>query len=115
MYKRQVVELGVVQVGDVFDVEGALGLGDTLLGEGDGLLLLGDGVVLLVFEAADELVGLLVQVGGLVPLTGDDQRRARLVDEDGVHLVHNGEIVPALHHLLFIRHHVCLLYTSRCV
>ena len=101
-----VVELGVVQVGDVFDVEGTLGLGDALLGKGDGLLLLGDGVVLLVFEAADELVGLLVQVGGLVPLTGDDQRRARLVDEDGVHLVHDGVDVAALHHVALVDDHV---------
>ena len=33
----------------------------------------------------------------------DDQRGARFVNEDGVHLVHNGEIMPALH--LFLAAH----------
>ena len=35
----------------------------------------------------------------------DDERRARLVDEDGVHLVHDGEVVPVLHHLLRLDGH----------
>ena len=33
-----------------------------------------------------------VELGGLVALTGDDERGARLVDEDGVHLVDDGEV-----------------------
>ena len=100
------VKLGVVQIGDVFHVEGTLRLGDALLGEGDGLFLFGNGVVLLILEAADELIGLLIQVGGLVALAGDDQRRARLVDQDGVHLVHNGVDVAALHHVALMDDHV---------
>ena len=32
--------------------------------------------------------------------TGDDQRRARLINEDRVHLVHDRKIMPALHLLL---------------
>ena len=37
----------------------------------------------------------------------DNQRRSRLVDENRVHLVHNGEIVPVLHDLLgALRHAV---------
>ena len=35
-----------------------------------------------------------------------DERGARLVDEDGVHLVHYGEVKPALHFAGFGDHHV---------
>ena len=36
---------------------------------------------------------------------GDDERRARLVDEDGVHLIDNREVVSVLHHLLRLHGH----------
>ena len=35
----------------------------------------------------------------------DDERRARLVNQDGIHLVHDGEIMPALDLLLLARGH----------
>ena len=47
-----------------------------------------------------------VELGGLFTLTGDDQGRAGLVDEDGVHLVHDGEGVSALHQLVGVDGHV---------
>ena len=99
--------LGAVQVVDAHE---PLGLGDALLGDRDGLVLL----VELVVEVGDELllhprvhaVGRLaglhlgrqarelgVQVGGLLGRAGDDQRGARLVDEDVVDLVDDGEAV----------------------
>ena len=37
--------------------------------------------------------------------TADNERHARLVDKDGVHLVHNAEHVTALHLLLLARRH----------
>jgi hypothetical protein len=40
------------------------------------------------------------------PLAGDDQRGAGLVDEDGVDLVDDGEVVSALDHLLLVDGHV---------
>ena len=115
-------ERGVLHVGQIFQVERRLGLGDAAGGERGGARLFVDDVIgvdigglllLLVhrrddelFEPADEVVRAAVEVGGLVALTGNDERGARLVDEDGVHLVHDGEGVAALHHILLIERHV---------
>ena len=35
----------------------------------------------------------------------DDERRARFINENGVHLVHDGEIMAALHLLLLAQRH----------
>ena len=82
------------------------------LGDGDGLVLLVglevevghvvlrlglDALGLLArLEPRGELGELVVEVGGLLGRAGDDQRRARLVDEDVVDLVDDREAVPAL-------------------
>ena len=98
---------------EVVDAEEALGLGDALLGDRHGLVLLVDlevevGHELLLaarVHAFGRLAGLHarrqareldVQVGGLFGGAGDDQRRARLVDQDVVDLVHDREGVAAL-------------------
>ena len=47
-----------------------------------------------------------VEIGVIVSLTGDDQRRTRFVDEDGVHLIHDGVVEAALYALLLAVHHV---------
>ena len=75
-----------------------LELFDALVGEGHGALLL---VVLEVALAddRDDLVDLLVERRAVLGRAGDDQRRARLVDEDRVHFVDDGVGVAALHHL----------------
>ena len=115
-------EGGVFEVGEVFEVEETLGLGGASCGEDGGAGLLVYDVVgvevfvlllLLVhggdddlFHRAHKVVGLSVEVGGLVALAGDDERGARLVYEDGVHLVHDGEGVAALDHLLLVDGHV---------
>ena len=57
-------------------------------------------------ERAHEVVRLAVEVRALVALAGDDERGARLVYQYGVHLVHDGEGVAALHHLLLVDGHV---------
>ena len=57
-------------------------------------------------QALDGAGELLVGVGRLGALTGDDERRARLVDENGVHLVHDGVGMPTLHALRSADHHV---------
>ena len=106
-------EVPVLGPVEVVDAEEALGLRDALLGDRDGLVLLVD----LVVEVGDELLlgarvhpfgrlaehhprrepgELDVEVGRLFGGAGDDQRRARLVDEDVVDLVHDREGVPAL-------------------
>ncbi len=59
------------------------------------------GFIWLVDHAArqrrDDAVDLVVEVGGFLGRPGDDQRRAGLVDQDGVDFVDDGEVVPALH------------------
>ena len=75
----------------------------TGLGEVRLLLLLVDRVVagavfgLLLLETRHQLVDLEVQLGVLFGRTGNDQRRARFVDEDRVDFVDDGECQLALH------------------
>ncbi len=106
--------MAVLGAVEVVDAEEALGLGDAELGDRDGLVLL----VELVVEVGDELLlasagpcpsGVLpgiivrrepreldVELGRLFGRAGDDQRRARLVDQDVVDLVDDRERMPAL-------------------
>ena len=53
-----------------------------------------------------ELVSLLVQVSGLVAASGNDQRGSRFINENGVHLVHDGEVRGALNLVLLVNAHV---------
>ena len=46
-----------------------------------------------------QLVDGIVELGAVLDGAGDDERRARLVDQDRVDLVDDGVMVPALHHL----------------
>ena len=75
------------------------------LGQVRRALLLVD-LVIIGHEARDHLVDRIVEVGLVVGRAGDDERGARLVDEDRVHLVHHREIVPALYHLMQLVLHV---------
>ena len=68
-------------------------------GEIDGALFLVDLVVGLV-ELGDVGVDGVVELGTVVERTGNDQRGARLVDQDRIDLVDDGVGVPALHHVL---------------
>ena len=62
-------------------------------------LLLVDLIVGLV-EQRDVGIDGVVEFGTVVERAGNDQRRARLVDQDGVHFVDDGEDVAALDHIL---------------
>ena len=112
---------GVFWVGEVLHPEELLTLGDAVGGEGGGtgffvhdvvaadvvVLLLG--VQLLHLHHGQPLgtgVRLGIQVGGLVPRAGDDEGGTGFVDEDRVHLVHNGVVVAPLHLVLLVGHHV---------
>ena len=102
--------VGVVHV---LDAEPALHLVDALLGRGDGLVLEVDEVVaaLLValgprLQPRHEPGEREVQVGRLLGLAADDQRRPRLVDEDVVDLVDDREAALALHPLVELDDHV---------
>ena len=102
--------VGVVHV---LDAEPALHLLDPLLGRGDGLVLEVDEVVAALFlalgpglQARDEAGEREVQVRRLLGLAADDERRPRLVDEDVVDLVDDGEAALALDPLVELEDHV---------
>ncbi len=107
---------GVVQVADqggvarfieVVDAEIVLHLGDARIEDADDLLLLVDLVVLVAVELRDETGELPVPTGHVAfGRAGDDQRGTRLVDEDGVDLVDDGEVVSALHQIGLLPRHV---------
>ena len=68
-------------------------------GEIDGALLLVELVVLLV-EPGDIGVDGVVEFRAIVERAGNDQRRARFVDQDGIDLVDDGIAMTALDHVL---------------
>ncbi len=96
--------LHVMDDGDVLDVVERLaleqvGLGQQLLdmlvaglGQRDDAGLLVE-LEIAGHELRNELVDGDVELGAVVERAGDDQRRARLVDQDRVHLVDDGEVV----------------------
>ena len=88
-----------LDVGGVVEVPHAQALLDPLdavVGQDRRVRLLVDGVVDVLAQPGDDAVDLRVQLRGLLGGTRDDERRARLVDQDRVHLVDDGEAVPAL-------------------
>ena len=118
-----VLDGDVVRIGQVVDIKVGLRLLDARGGQGGGFRLfvhdivrvLVKLVVVLFFvqlrhpgflQGAGEPVGEGVKLGGFVPLAGNDQRRSGLVDENGVHLVHDGEYMIPLNLVFLIGHHV---------
>src|SRR6266403_933310 len=59
-------------------------------------MLFVDGVVDIANQLGDDFVDLEIFVGGFFGWAGDDQRGARLVDQDGVNFVDDGEVMAAL-------------------
>ena len=117
-----VTERGIFHIGQVLKAEGPLGFRDAAGGQSGGtrllihhivrvevfalLFLLIHGGIDDLFQPADKIVRLAVEVRALVPLAGDNQRGARFIDEDGVDLVDDGEGVAALDHVFLIQGHV---------
>ena len=91
---------------EVVDAERLLHRGDTDLGGYDGALGLVDLVVVVALQTLHDGRELDVQLLRVVGAAGDDQRRAGLVDEDGVDLVDDGEGMAALHLVLARDGHV---------
>ncbi len=105
----------VVQVADqrrvdglveVLDAELVLDLLDAGLGDRDRALALLDLVVDVLLQPRREPGELLVPPGALLGRAADDQRRPGLVDEDGVDLVDDGVVVPALDQIVAAPRHV---------
>ena len=113
---------GVLGVGEVVQVEELLRLGDAPGGEGGrlGLLVhdvvgfLGLGLLLLgvhlghdaLAHPGDQHLRHVVELGGFLALAGDDEGGPGLIDEDGVHLVHDGEGVAPLDQLAGVDAHI---------
>ena len=77
---------------------------------GESLLGLRDEIVALLRLDADDrrdkrLEGRVLRTRGDRRRTGNDERRARLVDEDGVDFVNDGKVVSVLHDLLRLHRH----------
>ncbi len=123
-----VLDVRVLEVVDVPAVQMAeqhlLGLQRAALGQRHRLVLLVDDVVagglegfalfgLRVaaydgpgFEPRDDAIDLVVEVGGHLRRSRNDERRPGFVDEDAVDLVDDGEVMPALHVVRELELHV---------
>ncbi|MBS1216099.1 MAG: hypothetical protein H6R20_1073 [Proteobacteria bacterium] len=62
--------------------------------------------LLLPLQEGRDLVHAIVELGPVLRLAGDDERRARLVDQDRVHLVDDGVAERPLHAVRFLHRHV---------
>jgi len=91
---------------EVFDLQHVFAEGDALLGQRYLSRLLIDGVMFIHFKFWDDPVDVLIQLGGKFRRTGDDQRRSRFIDENGVHLIDDGEIKPALTIIAQLKLHI---------
>ena len=116
-----VAQGGVLRIRQILHAEELLRLFDALGGQGHGAGLFIHEIVAVVIVLDFLLVGLgknltaqgghklvrpLVQLGRVLSLAGDDQRGPGLVNEDGVHLVHDGKGVAPLNQLLLVDGHV---------
>ncbi|CAB4675960.1 unannotated protein [freshwater metagenome] len=72
----------------------------------DGLLLLVNFIINVWLKKVCDASKLGVPAGGLICRAADDQRRASLVNQDGVNFVDHRKVVTALHKLLTAPRHV---------
>ena len=100
------LEHDVLRVKQIVDGQDAFTLSHALFGEQGGAGLFIHGEVGFRLQTAHNFIHLPVQASGFVSRSGDNQRSTRFVDENGVHFVHNGKVVPALHELFLVELHV---------
>src|SRR5260370_31664663 len=110
-------EGGIVEI---FDIEQLFDFGYALFSQRHAAMFFIDRVVaggpllagllavvdLSFLEAWDDAVDLVILIGRFLAGTGDDERRARFVDEDGIDFVDDGVIVPSLHAIVDAELHV---------
>ena len=115
-----VVPLDVLRLVHVADAEQPFDVQNAFFGQGRGTMLFVDGEIaggvllarLLAFDhfaalqVRDDFVGFVVLIGRFLARAGDDERRARFVDQDRIHFVDDGEVMPALHAVLQVELHV---------
>ena len=96
----------VARVVEVVDPQQRLRPGHALLGQRHRAQFLVDGVVVLDLEARDDAVDEVVGVGGFLGGARDDERGARLVNQDRIDLVDDREVMRTLDVLLQVELHV---------
>ena len=91
----------------VFKAQSLFGMGHAFFGKGHGPGLFIHHIIIFLAQIGDDGVHLVIELGGLLRRAGDDQRGPGLVNEDGVHLVHDGEmgvlldkIIPLVLHVI---------------
>src|SRR5579884_2867817 len=101
-----VERVDLARIVEVRDAEQALALGNALLRERGAAVLLVDRVVDVAPEPGDDAVDRVVLLARLLGRARDDERRARLVDEDVVHFVDDRVVELALDVLVQAELHV---------
>ena len=86
----------VLRVVHIRQREQAFALGHAFFGQRGGLVLLVERVVNILDELGNDFVDAVIFVGRFFRGTGNNQRRARFVDQDRVHFVDDSEMMAAL-------------------
>ena len=104
--RKAVGHLNILRVVEVLYPYQLLNLRHSAVSRRHGLCLFVNSVVNAFLQMLHCLCHLHIAVGGLGAGTGDNQRCPRLINENAVHLVHDGEVQLSLHHLVQVYHHV---------
>ena len=91
---------------EIVDAEQVFGAGYAFLGQRCGSMLFIDLIVDIAAELRNDLVDLVVLVGGFVAGTGNDERRPGFVDQDRVHFVDDRVVMLALNAAREVELHV---------
>ena len=116
-----VIQNGIFGIGKVFHGKEAFSLGNTVFGKGSTFgffihdviriqILIENLVIgfldLMKLHGADQIIGTGIKLGGGLPFTGNDQRGTCFINQDTIHLVHDGKGLAALHHIFLIKDHI---------
>ena len=111
-----VVDFHVFRIGEVLDFKESFALGNAAVGQRNLVIFfidnevagfrLGFFILVPLRQGGYEAVRSAVHVRGLIAFAGNDQRRSRFINEDGVNFVDDGVVEFALHHFFFVGDHV---------
>ena len=90
-------DFNVGGVGHIAQAQQALALVEALFGESGLAVLFINGVINILNQFGNDLVDPGVFIRGFFGWSGNNQRGARFINEDGVHFVNDGEVMAALH------------------
>ena len=105
---HMMVDLHVFRIAEVLNLEELFCLGDALIGQTDAFFLFLDRIVgvLALIQRIDKFVRDPIQIRRFITLSGNDQRRSRLIDEDRVHFVDDRVVQISLRQLILVNDHV---------